>query len=182
MDWRKFKKISERELRYIELFDNVYGYQIQPGTKWNEGLNDKEISKLETKFGFDFPIEYRNFLKVMNGFDTPHISIDPEEVDSDSFARRCYEYPSDFGRQPKYLLSDLVEHKELILAILSGYGFDSCTFEGFVPLYSHRALAVFEDKGVSPVVSVWGDDIILMAKDLEEYWVLELGLESIVSD
>ncbi len=177
MDWRDFKNISEKELKYVELSCGVYGYQIQPGTKWNKGLCDKDISRLETNFGFKFPLEYRKFLRAMNGFDTPQISIDPEEMEEDSFGQNFYEYPSDFGRQSKYLLSDLAQYRDQILAVLGDHGFDVDRFEGFVPLYSHRALAVFEDKGLTPVVSVMGDDIVLIAKDLEQYWIMELDLE-----
>ena len=59
MDWQNFKKISEKELKYIELSGGIYGYQIQSDTKWNKGLCDRDISKLESKFGFEFPLEYR---------------------------------------------------------------------------------------------------------------------------
>lgn len=176
MNWQEFKKFSEEKLKRIELYSNVSGYQIQPGTKWKQGLKEQDIVKLESKFGFQFPQAYREFLKTMNGFDTLQVAIEPDEVENDNYAQKCYQYPLDFGKQDTHLLSDLEKYKGTALTVLDNHGFKIDSFEGFLPLYSHRALAVFENKELTPVISVWGDDIVVMAENLEEYWIKELNL------
>jgi hypothetical protein len=176
MNWREFKEISEREFKFIELAGNIYGPQIQPGTKWNSGLRDNEIVYLEVKFGFEFPETYRNFLATMNGFDTEQICIDPEGEEPESYMQRCYEYPKDHGSQAS-LLNDLKGYQKVALGALEDRKYDTSEIEGFVPLFGHLALAVFNDKCLSPVVSVWGDDIVVLGMSLLEYWILELGLE-----
>ena len=41
-------------------------------------------------------------------------------------------------------------------------GFDTSKVVGFVPLYGHRAMAVFTEKSLSPVISIHqGDDVIV---------------------
>lgn len=175
MNWTEFKKISEKEFQYLELYGNVYGYQMQPGTKWNKGLPQKEISNLESKFGFKFPIEYRKFISVMNGLDTDLIFIDPEEKESVSYSQLYYEYPKDFNSQI-VLLSELEKYKLYLHEALESSGYDVNGIEGYIPTYAHRALVVFKDKSLSPVVSVWGNNIILLADNIADYWVLELNI------
>lgn len=45
-DWCKFKKLSEEKFKSLTL-KNVFGFQIQKDTKWNDGLSIREIKALE---------------------------------------------------------------------------------------------------------------------------------------
>lgn len=176
MKWIEFKEVSEKEFESLELYGNVSGFQMQPGTKWKKGLSADNLRKLEAQFGFELPYDYRSFIAVMNGIDTDLISIDPDGVEEDTFSQLYYEYPKDF-QKAKAFLSEIEIYKKYVHDALSGEGFHIGSLEGFVPTYGHRALAVFKDKSLSPVVSVWGDDVVVLAKNIMGYWAVELDLE-----
>ena len=180
MNWLAFKKLCEREFKFLELEEGIYGFQIQPGTRWNKGLSEKQIIQLEQQFGFIFPIEYRAFLKVMNGFDHKCISIDPDGQEENRYCHLCYTYPKNCYEQDShysYLLKDLADYKASVFEVLIANGFNIAEFQGFVPLYSHRALVVFKDKLLSPVISIMQDDIVVIAQDLKSYWIKQFNLE-----
>jgi hypothetical protein len=176
MNWDKFKTISEREFKYLELESNVYGYQMQPGTRWNNGLLENDLEKLESRFGFKFPVEYRNFLKVMNGIDTDLVYIDPDGLEEDRFFQLYYEYPKDFGRSMEQV-NEIHKNLKYVHEALVESGFCVDEIEGYVPTFAHRALVVFSDKSLSPVVSVWGSDVVVLARNICDYWKIELGAE-----
>lgn len=175
IDWIKFKRITEEKFNTATLKE-CWGFQIQKDTKWNAGLNKQQIEKLEEYFGFKYPLDYIDMLKAFNGFETLQISIDPEGKEENEFARRCYKYPDDLF-DTKWLIDEANQYIEYANKALEEAGFDSTQLEGFVPLYGHRALAVLKDKSKSPVLSIWGDDIIIYGKSLIEYWCHELYVE-----
>jgi len=176
MDWKKFKQRSEKKFRNIPLYSNCYGFQIQPGTKWNPGLNQSEIESLEVLFGFNFPVDYKSMLSSMNGFDRDGISIDPDGEMEDQFERIIYTYPQDYERT-KWLIEEIVEFINYTKEPLSKAGFDTNHIVGFVPLYRHRSLVVFQDTSLSPVISVHqGTDVIVYGNSLLDYWEKEFEL------
>ncbi len=174
-DWLKFKTISEEKFK-TEILQKCWGFQIQKDTKWNDGLTISEIEELENYFGIKFPNDYVEMLKAFNGFRTLQISIDPDGKNPDKFDRRCYQYPIDLEKT-KYLIDEVNENIKYAIEALNESGFDSIEIEGFVPLYGHRALVVLKDKTKSPVLSIWGNDIIVYGKSLIEYWSNELCVE-----
>lgn len=176
MDWKKFKQRSEKKFRKIPLYSNCYGFQIQPGTKWNPGLTESEIESLEELFGFTFPDDYKSMLLTMNGFDRDGISIDPDGETEDEFERIIYMYPQDYERT-RWLTEEIFEFIHYTKEPLSKAGFDTNDIIGFLPLYGHRALVVFQDKTLSPVISVHqGTDVIVYGNTLLEYWEKEFEL------
>ena len=175
MYWNNFKKITEECFEDIE-YEECCGFQIQTGTKWNKGLSDIEIKQLERKIGFEFPYEYLKMLSVMNGFDRENISIDPDEVYENEFKRICYKYPEDF-KNVKWLLDDIDENIKYINYELDSQGLNSKDVTGFIPLYLHRALVVFKDKELSPVISIYGNDVVIFGNSLIEYWKSEFEYE-----
>lgn len=174
MDWISFKEKSEKHFETLEI-EECWGYQIQPGTKWNKGLTEKEIKELESLFGFELPVDYKDMLLTMNGLDKDQISIDPDGKEEDEFDRRLYKYPEDFNK-PQWLISQFTEFEKYIHDALSDKGFDVTDIVGYVPMYGHRALVVFNDKMLSPVVSIHGDDVIVYGKDIMDYWEREFSL------
>ena len=78
-DWIKFKFISENKFATATI-DKCWGFQIQKNTKWNQGLTEDEINNLQLNIGLEFPLDYIEMLKVINGFDSMHISIDPNGI------------------------------------------------------------------------------------------------------
>ncbi|MCE3229454.1 MAG: Cell wall assembly/cell proliferation coordinating protein [Bacteroidetes bacterium] len=171
----EFKFLSEEKFRNRE-FEDTWGYQIQPGTKWNKGLSGIEIDNLEKLFGFEFPNDYKNMLSVINGFDLDHRSIDPDGEEPDDFERHCYIYPDDLPNV-KWLIDEINEHIEYVNKTLSHKGYETNNVIGFIPLYGHRALVVFKDKSLSPVISIFqGTDVIIYGDSLINYWTHEFLL------
>ena len=173
MTWQAFKIKTEKKFKNQRLYSNRWGWQIQPGTQWAVGLKTEEIHALEALFGFEFPSDYREMLSVMNGFDRDQISIDPDGERADTFGGSMYKYPQDYGNS-QWLTEEIHTFMDYTKAPLSAAGFDVSEIVGFVPLYGHRALVVFRDKSLSPVVSVHqGTDVIMYGNSLMEYWIHE---------
>ena len=177
MDWKQIKARTERQFESTVIHQNVWGYQIQKNTRWNPGLNQIEIKALENLFKLRFPTDYTEMLSHINGFDTPQISIDPDGLREDQFTNQCYQYPKDYETS-KWLVNEVQQNLSYAYQALEEAGFDTADIEGFIPLYSHRALVVFKNKALSPVLSIWGKDIILYGKSLSDYWCNEFNIEN----
>lgn len=171
-EWLELKTKTEEIFKHRSVDKNCSGFQIQKNTCWNEGIGLEEVHAIEALFGSQFPNDYVKMLQVMNGHNIPQISIDWDGVTPDEFERRCYKYPDDFEKT-KWLISDVTQYIQCANEVLSHAGFDPKQIEGFVPLYGHRALVVFKNKSLSPVLSIWGDDIILYGETLQKYWYNE---------
>ncbi|MCT4665223.1 MAG: SMI1/KNR4 family protein [Flavobacteriales bacterium] len=174
--WVNFRVESERKFENIILDKDCYGFQIQKKSKWNQGLKESEIISLENYFGFEFPTDYKEMLKEINGLDTLEISIDPEGEEEDKFVRRFYKYPDDINRV-KWLIDEVNYNIEYAKQTLEKAGFNSNQIEGFVPLFGHRVLVVFKNKKLTPVLSVWGNDIILYGDSILKYWCKGIYIE-----
>ena len=159
----------EKKFRKIKVHDDCWGFQVQPNTKFCKGISRKEIDELERLFGFEFPWLYREMLLTFTGFDKPLISIDPEngavEYDNSSF---FYHYPYEFEKS-KWLVEEIKDNYKEALFVINEAGFDASKIVGFVPIHNHRALVVFKDKYLSPVISVVGADIILYGDTIINY-------------
>lgn len=154
-----FKQASEAFWEIIPLNRDIYGFQIQPGTTWNPGLSTAEIVNYEAEMGFTFLPIYRDYLKVMNGTNTPAINIYGESGNPLQFSAAFYAYPA-----------DLTLVKEKILWIYEECKIDPKEIEEQViphimPIISHRFLIM--DRCVSnPVLSMYGNDIISYSRNL----------------
>lgn len=175
MDWNRFKKRTERNFSRAKINKSVWGYQIEPGSKWNKGLTQNQIEKLEKLMGFELPTDYKSMLSTMNGLDHDQRAVDPTGTLDDEFGTNLYRYPNDFKRT-RWLLKKIHENIKHVKKALANSDFDTKKIVGFVPLYAHRALVVFKDKSLSPVVSVWGDDVIVYGNNLWDYWHNEFEL------
>jgi hypothetical protein len=159
---------AEKNFKTIKIRDDTYGFQIQPNTKFIKGISRKEIDELQLLFGFDFPWDYREMLLIIGGLDTEEISIDPDGEDEVAFHNFFYQYPRDIDKV-QYLLEDININIMFAEEALKESGFDVSNILGYIPIYSHRVLVVFKNKYLSPVISVWGSDIIVYGNDLKEY-------------
>lgn len=167
MKWKTIKAKTERKWRNAKIDPYVWGLQTCPGNTWNDGLSEEEIKNLEKIFGFTFPDEYRSMLSVLNGFALDSINTNCQE-ENESYSRNCYKYPDDFERV-RWLKEEIDEYRKFVNEVLFGQGFPSDEIEGFVPLYGHRALVVFKNKELSPVISIVGNDVVIYGKSLELY-------------
>ena len=169
----KFK--AEKNFKKIKIHSNIYGFQVMPNAKFLKGISNKEIDKLEVLFGFCFPLTYREMLLTFANLYTDLVSINPEdqtdiEYDQGNF---FYQYPEDYEKS-RWLIEEIEEFKFEADLALTEAGFDVSKIVGYIPMYGHRALVVFKDKYLSPVISVWGSDSIMYGKNLNEYLKNEL--------
>lgn len=166
-DWKIFKQITEALWEnYNPYEEGVSGFQIQTGTKWNNGLSLEEIKDLERLFGIILPFEYKKMLRVVNGFDRENVDFYEEEK---QYFRSCYKYHDDF-KVVKAFIAELYDNLKFIKIALKELELAEKEIKGFIPLYSHRALVVFEDLELTPVISAVGDDVIIYGDSLIEYW------------
>jgi len=168
MHWRNFKENTEKVWKHAKPLQYIWGYQVRPGSTWNKGLNQEEIKSLEVKFGFKFPNDYVSMLGKLNGIDKEFINFHGGE-EKETYSRQCYKYPDDFEKV-QWLVAEIAEFRKYVDEIIEECGLYPNDIVGFIPLYSHRALVVFNDKSLSPVISIVGDDVILYGNSLKEYW------------
>lgn len=175
MTIKDIKYKAERKFKRIEIRDDVWGFQVQPNAKFLKGISRKEIDELQLLFGFDFPWEYREMLLTFSNIDTNLISINPENKTDIEYERRNFfhQYPEDYEKS-RWLINEINENKFEAELVLTEAGFDVSQIVGYIPMYNHRALVVFKDKYLSPVISVWDADIIMFGNDLREYLKNEL--------
>ncbi|SFC11813.1 SMI1/KNR4 family protein [Pseudoalteromonas denitrificans] len=177
MNWREFKSLTESEWYDCDLYEGVCGYQIQPETRWNSGLTHNEIDSLQKKLGFSVPSMYRTFLSELNGFDQDCVDFQAETA-PEIYGRICYQYPEDL-ENTKWLLEEIEQNRKYVNEALQLEGFPFDDIEGYIALYGHRALVVFKNKSLSPVISIVGTDVGVYGKSLEEYWKKELCVNSL---
>ena len=161
------KKTSEKQWETIELKRIIYGFQIQKGTKWLEGLSDTAIAEYERIMGFEFPEVYKLFLKQMNGTDKQTINIYGESGEPYRYGVGFYSYPRDL---------ELV--KERIAWILGAFQITPGAVEQqaiphIMPIIEHRFLVMDHCEG-NPVLSIYEDDSILYATSLPRFLVNEI--------
>ncbi|SHM31832.1 hypothetical protein [Flavobacterium chilense] len=175
MTIKDLKYKIEKRLQKIKLYNDIYGFQIQPGSKLVNGISRKEIDQLQILFGFDFPWEYREMLLLFSNLDRPTISINPEDESDIEYSEDhfFYQYPEDYEKS-RWIIEELNDNKIEAESVLTEAGFDVSKIVGYIPMHHHRVLVVFEDKYLSPVISVWGADIIMFGYNLREYLKYEL--------
>lgn len=175
MTIKEIKYKAEKNFKRIKLQDDTYEFQVLPDAKFIKGISRKEIDQLQLLFGFDFPWEYREMLLIFSNIDTNLISINSEDTSDIEYARKNFfhQYPEDFEKS-RWLINDINEYKFEAESVLSEAGFDVSKIVGYIPMHNYRALVVFENKYLSPVISAWGADIIMFGNNLREYLKNEL--------
>lgn len=175
MTIKDIKYKAEKRFKKIEVYNNVYGFQIQPNSKLKKGISRKEIDQLQVLFGFDFPWEYREMLLIFSNLDRPEISINPEDEFDITYSQDnfFYQYPDDYEKS-RWIINDINENKSEAELVFTEAGFDISKIVGYIPMQGYRVLVVFEDKYLSPVISACGADIIIYGNNLREYLKNEL--------
>lgn len=161
--FKEFKRASEFYWETVTLEKEIYGYQIQPCSKWKEGLSDNDLKKFESIMGFPFPVPLKNFYKVMNGLDRPGIDI---SGDKPAFESKFYSFPDDLD-----LIAEMIEwiykrnkmsHNEIIKSGISR----------IFPVFAHRFIMI--DVPENPILSMWGNDIIYWADNVSKLLIKDV--------
>ena len=138
----------------------LYGFQIQKGTKWKNGLTDNEITNFENDLGFKFPTPLRNFYKTMNGLDKQGINVFGNSGHEISYCPIYYSYPDD--------LQIIKESIEWIYEV-TNVNTEKLLQEGIsriFPICRHRFVLIDDPK--HRVLSMYGNDIIAWADNISK--------------
>jgi hypothetical protein len=160
------KKESEKYWVDIVPSKGVYGFQVQPGTKWRPGLDEKQLRDFENAVGFSFPLPLRNFYRTMNGVTKPGINLYGSSGEPPAFHPVFYSYPE-----------DMQVMRELIEWICNEMGvkkedLESSGISRIFPVYMHRFLLI--DIPGNPILSMYGSDIIPYAENLSRLLAQEI--------
>src|SRR5260370_41101837 len=71
----EFKRTTEAKWSTVSLDPMIYGFQFQPGTRWNRGLSDEVVAEYENGLGVRFPHDFKLFLKAPSGPDIPTLNL-----------------------------------------------------------------------------------------------------------
>ena len=157
-DFIKIKYLTENHWNNIELNEMVYGFKIQKGTKWKKGLSENKIIEFENIMGFEFPEILKDYYTVMNGVDNKQINLFGNSGHEYSYSQIIYSFPD-----------DIPAIKDLIKWIYEANGIDEKEAEHkniskIFPILYHRFMLIDHEK--HPILSMWGDDIILFANNI----------------
>ena len=173
------------------------GLTYRTGTKWNKGLCDEEIDRLETRFQVKFPSDYRQFLCALNSPDRGCIAYGWNEnppydliqlEDEPSFfdwTSNIEEVQSALDWPLKGALESLEKNNlwpevwgnqpEYNEEKMKKLGEISKSAPPLVPITGHRYLLADTLSEGNPVLSVWGSDIIIYAPDLRSFLIAEFS-------
>lgn len=161
------------------MYDVLIQKMKRQGIIFTEGLNDKEIIRIEQRFEISFPKELKNFYKralpISEGFYNWR-DRNEKNVQKIKDAMKMpvlgiikgaeeIEWCEAWGEEP----DDLKERKKIIVSMVS-------KAPKLIPIYSHRYMAAVECE-INPVFSIWGTDVIYYGKSLMDYLMIEFKLK-----
>ena len=166
----EFKRATEERWAERPIDPSVYGFQFQPGTRWNIGLSREEIVEYEAVLAVSFPHDFRDFLGAMNGTDLPTLNVYGSSGEPPRTSTGVYSYPRDV-KLVKQRIEDVRDSRSAIAADLWEQGFDLPAEAQLVPIYFHRYVVCTPDLNRSPVLSIadHSTDAIVYASSLREY-------------
>ncbi|HLJ88969.1 MAG TPA: hypothetical protein VKZ53_19270 [Candidatus Angelobacter sp.] len=163
----EFKHTTEARWRDRPINPDIYGFQIQPGTRWNPGLPNSAIAEYERILAVRFPFDFSAFLGEMNGTDLPTLNVYGSRGMPSTEGVGVYSFPRDI-ELVKQRIEDVRSLRNEITANLSEQGVDLPDQAGLVPIYSHRFVVCAEGRESSAVLSISGADAIVYGDSLQE--------------
>ena len=171
-----FKLASEEMWSNKSIRENVWGFQLQPGTRWNRGLSDGEIREYEAVVDISFPSVFCTYLREMNGTDKPAIDIRGNSGENHRFGSGFYSYPRDMEAIQKMIRHAWADASQLRETLLDE-GFCLPDDAKLVPIYSHRFVVCSSRLDAGVVLSIWdSSDAIVYGRSLQEYLEREILL------
>lgn len=166
------------------------------GAKWI-GLNDSQIDSIENRYNIKFSFEHRLFLRILHSVDRKEIieHINPFDEDDIEFDHRPFFYNwlnDDEEIQDKLnwpyrtIFEDVVGENKVWLKSWGGTRPKSDNDKEIifskwfqqtpklVPITSHRFVVGESIENESPVLSIWGSDIIVYGWNMRHYLLNEL--------
>ncbi|MDF3079419.1 MAG: hypothetical protein K0S09_3308 [Sphingobacteriaceae bacterium] len=159
---------KESEIFWADINPNksIYGFQIQQGTKWREGLTDTELNEFENSFGFSLPTPLLNFYKTMNGLTKQGINIYGNDGTPHAFRSVFYSYPED-----TVLIQEQIDWIYEATSVKK-QDLENLGVSRIFPVYGHRFMLI--DIPDNPILSMYGDDIIYYADNLSKLLANEI--------
>ncbi|MDR0467857.1 MAG: hypothetical protein LBG67_03310 [Campylobacteraceae bacterium] len=165
----ELKKTSEDYWKNISIKKGVYGFQIQNGTKWNDGLSESQLVEFQKIMGFEFPEILKDFYTVMNGVDKEQINIYGNSSHKHSYLKKFYGFPDDVEEIKKLIKwiyeANKIDEEEMIDKNISR----------IFPIYHHRFILINQKE--HPVLSIYGDDIVLYANNMIDLFYDDLEIK-----
>jgi hypothetical protein len=169
----EFKRTTEAKWSTVSLDPMIYGFQFQPGTRWNPGLSDEVVAEYENLLGVRFPHDFKLFLKAMNGTDIPTLNIYGSSGYPPCQSVGVYSYPRDI-EIIKRGIEYVSESRAELRITLADQGFDLPAEAGLAPIFAHRYVMCTSNLSTSVVLSIMDrQDAIVYGDSLKEYLVCE---------
>lgn len=169
-----FKRASEEKWRTSSIRQDIWGFQFQPGTRWNSGLSEEGIAQYEAAVDAKFPPDFRRFLREMNGTDMPTLDIRGASGEPHRRGLGFYSFPADLERV-KQIIDEVERDRIQLCATLSDEGFELAGDARLVPIFAHRSVVCDPATGGSVVLSIHdATDAIVYGGSLEDYLVREI--------
>ena len=170
-DFVNIKEITENYWNSKSINKKVYGFQIQKGTKWNNGLSEQEIIEFQNIMGFEFPEILKDYYTVMNGVDKEQINVYGDSGEQYSYSKMLYGFPKDIQ-----IMNDLIQwiydENEINEAEMVNKNISR-----IFPIYAHRFMLI--DTNEHSILSMYGNDIILFANNIIDLFNMEFGIKKL---
>lgn len=157
--FQALKQFSEHYWQTIVLNNDIYGFQIQQGSLWKQGLTEEELVAFEQELGIFFPEALKNFYRCMNGLDRPAVNVYGESGEPYAYQHVFYSYPDDIPRI-KEMIKWIEESNDL-----SHEEIQQEEIPAIFPIVSHRFL-ILDDH--LQILSMYGNDIIFWADNISK--------------
>lgn len=164
------KSASEKYWENVPSHAEIYGFQIQKGSRWQPGLSDSEINRFEQKLNAQFPPPLRTYFSMMNGLTKSAINVYGSSGERVAYKSEYHAFPNDLELINKYI-DWICESNQVDRSALG-----STEIPMIFPITGHRFL-IFEEPYV--VLSMYENDIIPYAMNLTELLLKEIfpGME-----
>lgn len=151
--------------------DNLPKNNILPDTGWLNGMSTLEIKEMERSFGFKFPKDVKTLLSVTKGLDKKQRQVGyVGSKETIEFAHKWHLTPDRTKNSIELKKSWL--NKNTYKIIVEENLIPGISQQAFflLPIYSHRFVVCDQNNPtISAVLSIYGEDIVIYGKNLQEY-------------
>ena len=150
------KRLSEKYWSECDINPDIFGFQIQNGTKWKKGLSEYELADFQAELNMEFPEELKNFYRTMNGLDKKGINVFGSNGTEPNYNPIYYSYPENL-KQIRENINWIYESNNAKT--------ENKEIPKIFPVTRHRFLILDENNSI---LSMYGDDIIYWSENLSK--------------